>query len=402
MRGNTIHSAPKALQHALASLTAGSKVGTRPLSHCKMACRITLPFWPTSVDCLDWSNNNSLAVAGSESIAILCPRLKGRGPNGTYWDTAVFEANAFTASEIPRRDPLSIDNFIIGEEVSTWQVSSLQWSSPGLSRYGGCALAVLTSNRVLSMWDSEGRSEVASNWKRKLVLNHSIRQHYRSDQTSAAESRGTMRNSEAEQVRQRVRSFAWLPISPNVLDKNAKPSSFNIHTQYLAVSTEGGDILILRIRSPYNLLKPDVKDWDCGVACTIRAGSAGDHGHSGFSVADSLTFSGARQSHQNQGEVLSYVADGRLHHALLRFRMDDQKTQVSFEGFLRCEGELGDTPILGPLRYFGSDRLISFGSDVAFCQSISKASGTASVQGRHTLDGRWDDISGAAVSSALT
>ena len=105
-----------------------------------MACRVSLPIWPTTLNCLSWSKDNLIAVAAGDQLAILTPRLKEPGPNSTRWDSTLFKANAFTAEEIPLTDPLSFKNFSAGEELSPRHVQTLEWSSPGLARHGGCVL----------------------------------------------------------------------------------------------------------------------------------------------------------------------------------------------------------------------------------------------------------------------
>ena len=216
--------------------------------------RVDVPFWPTSTDNLAWSADNLIAVGGGEQIAILVPRLNTKGPNSLLWDSIAHRVNLFTTNEIPFAEPLSSVNWSIGEELSLRHVTKLDWSPPGLGRFSTCALAILHSNHVLVLWECVGQPHIRDKWKRCLNVNHTIQAYYGSSVTDDFEMR---------QVRQRIRSFAWIPaVHMKHTSVDARlDSHLSQREHYLAVSTDAGDIFILRVTSPHDVLAPENFKW---------------------------------------------------------------------------------------------------------------------------------------------
>ncbi|RMZ77861.1 hypothetical protein DV738_g4094, partial [Chaetothyriales sp. CBS 135597] len=95
------------------------------------------------------------------------------------WTTESVRVNRFSEHEWPRQELAAIRHLSIGEEQSESKVVALGWSPPGLGLHKRGVLAVLTSNLVLSLWESNGKP---GTWRRALV-----------------------RRS------QRIRAFTWLP-----------------------------------------------------------------------------------------------------------------------------------------------------------------------------------------------
>lgn len=106
---------------------------------------------------------------------------------------------------------------------------SLAWSSPGLARYKRPALALLTTNLVLSLWESASRPEITTSWRRQLVVNHCLQQYF--------EDLGDDTPAELLQRRCRIRSFAWV---------SEETWSWNQH--FLAVANDCNEIVVIRVQ----------------------------------------------------------------------------------------------------------------------------------------------------------
>ena len=272
--------------------------------------RVDVPFWPTSTDNIAWSADNLIAVGGGESIAILVPRLNTKGPNSLLWDSIAHRVNLFTTNEIPFSEPLSSVNWSIGEELSLRHVTKLDWSPPGLARFSTCALAILHSNHVLVLWECVGQPHIRDKWKRCLNVNHTIQAYYGTSITD---------DIEMKQVRQRIRSFAWVP---TVHRKYASvdprlDSHFAQREHYLVVSTDAGDIFILRVTSPHDVLAPENFKWEAKVAFHLPISSEGPAPQDGTYQNNPPTVMGATALafsdwDTNDGAKFAYIAGGRL------------------------------------------------------------------------------------------
>ncbi|KAF2173763.1 hypothetical protein M409DRAFT_16036 [Zasmidium cellare ATCC 36951] len=367
-----------------------------------MACTITIPFWPDSTDCLDWSPDNQIAVTGGEQIAILTPKLKETAPNGKLWNTTLLKVNAFTAKEHPLVDaPLSNINFSIGEELSLRQAIESKWSPSGLAIHKGCALAVLTANHVLSIWAPSGKSDVASNWARQGIVNDAVAEYYRSKDT--ARQHGTDDQSsqqqltEQDRVRQRIRSFAWSP----PLTRNGGDEEY-----YLAVSTEGADILFFRVTSPHSGTLTRPSKWELTVVGSLRLESdAENHPQvnvGGIRFAEYIAWGGWTVDTAGQNVArFAYVHAGRLFTSSVK-RNTSAESSAPSRGLDIDDSRrvLGDrTDIIGPVRFVpGKQRgsLIAFGDDTVFEIDVDEEIPTART---HHLDDRWDCVSGVAFAN---
>lgn len=375
-----------------------------------MVCQITLPFWPTSLDCLSWSKDNIIAVGGGDQIGILTPRLKERGPNGTLWDSTVFKANAFTAEEVPLFDPLSFKNFSAGEELSLRHVQALEWSSPGLARFKTCVLAVLSSNHVLSIWECDGKSDVASNWKRSVIINHALKKHYDGEESNSNGSEQDRK--ERSQISQRIRAFAWSPPLHKEWDTEDGnfTSDMDYGQQFLAVSTECEDIILLRVRSPHDVLHPELTTWQVeAVYCfssralplktlntNLREEYYDSNGQtSGQMIADHLAW-GPWKYEENSGlrAPLAFICNGRLCAAGIDCIPPETKlsSKDEYRSFMSTQSDL-----TGPLKFVPKTcLLIAFAADRVFCVDTSAEPTEESCCTHHHLDDRWDEISGVS------
>ena len=386
-----------------------------------MTCRVTLPIWPDSFHCLSWSKDNLIAVGGGDQIAILTPRLKEPGPDGSYWSYAFFKANAFTADEAPLFEPLSFKSFSVGEELSSRHVEALEWSSPGLARYGRCALAVLSSNHVLSFWECDGRPDVAANWRRKTIVNHVLQRFYqdlgRKDNESVQDHHERMR------VSQRVRTFTWSPaLYPGLSYENTQqpfPSLYDRSHQFLAVSTEAEDILLLRVSPSCDILMPGANEWNVEVThCFNSRSLARDALQSGPSngeldplacgntsfIADHLAWSPWKLENGSleQFSTLAFVANCQLFSVIVGVAANNDLAAPKTAKHSRPKHLIASrSDIMGPLSFVPETNLLmAFAADNVFCLGTSAADLTESSDlTNHHLDDRWDEITGLAFTN---
>ncbi len=128
---------------------------------------------------------------------ILTPRSTVPTPEhtSTQWHTETLLVNQFRQDEWPHQDLAPLRDLSLGEEQSESFVVSLAWSPPGLGLHKRSVLAILTSNLVLSLWESNG---MPGSWRRTHIVNPNPSE-------SDAGSAGFKRRS------QRIRAFVWLP-----------------------------------------------------------------------------------------------------------------------------------------------------------------------------------------------
>ncbi|GAB7355411.1 hypothetical protein MBLNU459_g5928t1 [Dothideomycetes sp. NU459] len=192
------------------------------------------------------------------------PKYKRSHADDLIWDKIKLRTSNFTDDEVPLQLPLSWRSSSIGEEQSEISVTALDWSPPGLAKHKRCVLAVLTSNHVLSLWECTGRLEDAADWERVVVVNHALQAYnIANDQSIAQEPQHD--KSERLKIKQRIRSFAWSHAPPSEFTADISGACHTLGHPYLAVSTESGQVHVLRVLSPYDILTPDVTEWTLSV-----------------------------------------------------------------------------------------------------------------------------------------
>ena len=382
-----------------------------------MASRVTLPFWPSSLDCLSWSSDNIIAVGGGDQIGILTPRLKAPGPNGTLWNSTVFKANGFTAAKVPLLHPLTFDNFSAGEELSLRHVHALEWSPPGLGRFRQCILAVLSSNHILSLWESDGKADVAGNWKRSVIVNHALISHYANIEKAENETDQLYR--ERKQVSQRVRAFAWSSrIRDDLQNTQVAKSTCEVDSKWnlVTLSTEAGDIVILRINAPYDILFPEQTDWEVEVLHSfnirdiipqskleeLQNGDSESFLNSDRLIADHISWGRWRlESDKTASSTLAFIAKGQLFSAQIEAEFDAASSLTKIVRQIGVKNlNLSQSDLTGPLRFVPKTKfLICFAPDTVYCIDglASKSESGVDVTSHH-LDDRWDEVSGVAFS----
>jgi hypothetical protein len=152
----------------------------------------------------------------------------------------------FTSTEVDQKTPASFSLWSIGEEISESHIVQIAWSSPGLAKHQRCALAVLTSNLVLSIWVSVNPIRtMVSSWKRVTIINHALMEYF--DKTGPFGKKTPDLDMSMEKLKfQRIRSFAWA--SPLCVPSNATRSAHMI-----AVCNDEMQIILLRVKVSFNL-----------------------------------------------------------------------------------------------------------------------------------------------------
>ncbi|CAK3911068.1 Hypothetical predicted protein [Lecanosticta acicola] len=374
-----------------------------------MAHSITVPFWPTSGDCLSWSQDNQIAVVGGEHVAILSPKLTTGGQHSPQWQTTLVKINGFTATEIPRKDPLSTRHFSIGEELSRREAIGAAWSSPGLAKHKRCALAVLTANHVLSIWEADGPSESSTSWKRKLIINHAVQKYYERNERQFSGER-KFDSAEQRQVQQRIRAFTWSPaLRGKQLDDNVMAAAVDWGDHFLAVATEGGHMLLIHVQSPHTDYSTSF-EWKAAVCSRLNIATGtipapSEDARARSETADYVSWGEWRPDPNNPAEnyslaPLAYVTNGQLFTTLIRGSLDVNGALV--EALDQPKRHLqGRTGIIGPLQFVpGTDscRIIAFGDDEVLSAGLD--SGEVNCHGSsYHLGGRWDNVSSLAFTS---
>lgn len=98
------------------------------------------------------------------------PTIRGL-PTSSPWTRATFAVNRFLPGEWPLFRPAPSRLMSLGKEQAETSVVAIGWSPQGLALHRHSALAVLTSNLVVSLWASNSDPSVSDSWQRVLVIN---------------------------------------------------------------------------------------------------------------------------------------------------------------------------------------------------------------------------------------
>lgn len=162
--------------------------------------------------------------------------LPGKTSN---WHVTRIRVNLFANKEWPTIFPQKNEHFSIGPEQSLSTVVGLSWSPPGLARYRRCALAVLTSNLLLSLYEAGAKGK----WKRVAIVNVALKPHF---QSFIKDGGLCLRKAY-------IRSFAWAP--PLKVSEDREGATYAVPgaearwgVQLLAVTNDDNDMIFLQIR----------------------------------------------------------------------------------------------------------------------------------------------------------
>jgi len=156
---------------------------------------VVLAAYPSCEDCLAWSDDG-LAVAGGQNVYILKRVLDNAqhiSQSITKWSSIAVRTDQFSHDEWPEQNLAALHHLSVGEEQSESVVVGLSWSPPGLGFHRRSVLAVLTSNLILSIWETDGSQR---GWQRTCILNPHL-------PTPAEDDTGRARRW------RRIRAFTW-------------------------------------------------------------------------------------------------------------------------------------------------------------------------------------------------
>ncbi|KAL8687390.1 MAG: hypothetical protein Q9218_006422, partial [Villophora microphyllina] len=170
------------------------------------------------------------------------------------WIHVSFRINAYTFDEWPLQELSDLDNVSIGEEQSSGTVVALSWSPLALAKHKRFALAILTSNHLLSLWAPTSDPKIAASWERVLVINEALGTFAEANVLADGVDRASH-----ERLRQlmRVRAMSWAPAgSTNTQNFDEAASSLSPgsqgQVQHLAVTDDVGHVAVLQIKSPWS------------------------------------------------------------------------------------------------------------------------------------------------------
>ncbi|OAL52114.1 hypothetical protein IQ07DRAFT_642987 [Pyrenochaeta sp. DS3sAY3a] len=360
--------------------------------------------WPSCVDAVDWSQDNIIALASDEQVELLFPNTISfdRFQQSAQWEHVSLKAHLFSTDELPIKNPAALSNFSIGEEISNSVPTALAWSPPGLAKHRRCALAVLTSNLVLSIWSAHGKPQAASRWTRDLVINTALADYFLNQVTDDGLSYLT---SQEERIRSRsrIRSFAWAPALPDRITNATVGTRLSYGQSFIIVSTDDNQVAFVVVESPTSTL--DVaRPWTAKVLAHFSVAPQDP-------IAEPLTF----EDMMRQQRHISHVAwspwlvqdDGFCSIVVYATNEDVRARIVTFnsEGIrFGSEVSYGDIKLRhnGPIKWCPSAcdaedfQLALFSHSGLFCLTVSGRDASIIGQTTHTLDDRWDIISGAA------
>jgi len=326
-----------------------------------------VPAWSTVLDCLSWSDDSEIAIAAAEVVELLMPKLiiasLKQETEEAQWHRVRVQVNLFNEVELPYFEPLGFHAFSIGEEQSQGTVKSLAWSPAGLAKHRRCALAILGTNHVLSLWASDYNPREARSWSRVFIFNRVLQQFFEGE--SAPSELDGMKYEEMLRLRSRIRSFAWCPRPTSLIMRSSNVPSAIDQTDgfhYLAVTNDLNEIVILEVLSPFKkLITTPSAPWNARV-CTFLSlsnqvvpSNMSASSLPGLSCSsrfvDQVAWSRWTQSpagaRPNMSSVLAYTSGGRLSLELCHLGLDQGEAILTLVR--------GDTTVtgdhIGPLKW---------------------------------------------------
>lgn len=148
-------------------------------------------------------------------------------------------------------------------------VSGLLWSPPGPAKHRRSILGVLTTNLVLSLWESTSDPKEPGSWKRITVINNLIGKYFEqlNDDRDVEESR----KSELTRLRKRIRTFSWSKAC-RLEGKTAKCKMYEKWgVPVLAVTNDNNEIIFIHILRPDGRSSGAIKQWHTEVLGHLKA-----------------------------------------------------------------------------------------------------------------------------------
>ncbi|KAL4908594.1 hypothetical protein BDW74DRAFT_188516 [Aspergillus multicolor] len=221
---------------------------------------LELQVFPSSYNCISWSEDGEIAVAAGEFVHILTPKVPSRkeadgatsNASSTEWHRTRVRTNVFTINEWPIMFPQPRDHFSVGAEQSFSNVAGVAWSPPGLGKYRRCVLAVLTSNMVLTIYAPTNNP---GKWTRIAIVNKALEKYFRESIENDALSSQTQRfrkdieDHTARTRKTNIRSFTWIPPLKVLAQNQLYPGpETRWGTFMLAITNEDNDLVFLHVQ----------------------------------------------------------------------------------------------------------------------------------------------------------
>jgi hypothetical protein len=310
----------------------------------------------------------------------------------------------FSRQELPGKQPAASRIFSLGEETSESYPFGVSWSSPGLAKHRRCALAVHTTNLVLSLWASEGKPEDETSWDRRLILNDTLEDYF-SEQVIQNGEQPPSQNEDRIRVRKRIRAFAWAPAMQRRQQSSMVGTQLYWDPFLMAVSNDDNQVIILAVNSPTSTYGID-DVWSATV-CTVSSIRSDDSGTDSFpGIFEEMM---ERQGHisylawspwiikpEGCQSVLAYATNEHVRFRVVKYSTSGLSVgpEVVYPNIeLRFAGPMSWSPRIG------ADDMLTlalFTSSEVICLTISATDASIVHQAAHDLDGRWDTISGVA------
>jgi hypothetical protein len=318
------------------------------------------------------------------------------------WQHISLQVPWFSNEELAIKDPGPLPNYSIGEEISASSPTSIAWSAPGLAQHNRCALAVLTSNLVLSIWSAKGKQQEESSWSRNLIINDALRTHFSDSHSSAEPSQITSDSVETERLRTRIRAFTWAPTFPESPKTLGTRISYGRHI--VAVSNDDNQLAFVAIDSPTSSLGIQ-QSWTSQVLACCSLKSDNTTVFSNPSFFDDLMHQQRFVSHiawspwivwgDSYRSVVAYATNKDVRTRFVTYTHDnielgDEVLHSNIE--LRHKGPMKWCPEVGD---DGKLTLALFTSTGLVCVDVFPNDASFVHRGAHDLDGRWDQTSGA-------
>ncbi|KAF2743912.1 hypothetical protein M011DRAFT_471037 [Sporormia fimetaria CBS 119925] len=358
----------------------------------------TLKCWPSCTQAIDWSDDGIIALASHEHVELIFPNIQAQESNSEipHWRHFSIQTPWFTREELEFLEPSVNKIYSIGEEISDSTTVALAWSPPGLGKHRRCALAVLTSNLVLSIWDSEGKPQDAKGWERRLIINDALESYFNAPE-NRTESFVASNHTDTLRLRRRIRHFTWAPDPPA---QSTIGTRVSLARQFMAVSNDDNEIIVLAVDSPST---GSSDKWSVEVLGHFSVLQENEqvilktHSFDDMMAqqrhAPYVAWSPWNESQEGLRSVLAYATnndvrlqcvtyvDGAVHFgAALRYGGPQ----------VRLAGPLTWSPrVDGPLR-----TLAVFVTHKVILLTVSALDASNTQPKVHNLDGRWDTISG--------
>ena len=117
----------------------------------------------------------------------------------------------------------------------------MSWSPSGLAKYGRCALAILTSNLLLCIWDPQTDPADPKAWRRTSIINDALSNHY----LNLRVKRPKMVSNSTLRKRKRIRGFSW---APALLDPPFSRTGFP-NSYYLAIVNDLLELFLVHVKT---------------------------------------------------------------------------------------------------------------------------------------------------------